>query len=262
MGFLIGTREVRVTPDGLIHLVDLVVAALGISRDDAVAEIRGMVKGGTFPDVKCFKREDSVLVTSGGAEDVLVRLVKMGRGFKGPVVMTMRCFMSQSGPFAPRIREGTVSIPVAEVCAEPPEEAVHDHPDSECQWGEEPQSNAEWSGRLLSDTEWAQTVFLERGEEGAADPPPVLNRHRTRLTDLELDQLEGATEIQAREAQREHFSKIIGWYRGLCEDAVIDEKAKGAFKKVLMDMLPPASRSWADRRARESWRRGVDESLA
>jgi hypothetical protein len=268
MGFVVGGCEIGVTADGLIHLVELVMAALGVDREAAVGEIKGMVEGRFFPDVRCLKREGCVLVTSGGAEDVLVRLVRMGKVFKGDVVMGMRCFMSQNGPFAHRIREGTESIPVRELCPGPA-------------WGEEPVSNAQWDGRLLSDTAWSQPVFIERGGGDSKEEPlkekeeetvkqearayvgeeHPLDRHRTRLTDLELDQLEGATEMQAREGQREHFARVLAWYRELCEDTVMDEAGKGFFKGVLMGMLPGPGRAWADRRAREAWRRGVDGSL-
>lgn len=258
MGFVIGGREIGVTTDGLIRLVDLVMGALGLEREGAEAELREMVASANFPPVRCLRRAGSVLVTSGGAEDVLVRLVKMGRGLKGPVVMAMRCFMSQNGPFAARIREGTESIPVTEVCAEAVEPEV-------CQWGEEPQSSGEWAGRLVGDTEWAHPVFIEQGGEGAKEAPGTgmqpLDRHRVRLTDLELDQLEGATETQAREAQREHYGKILGWYRELCEDAVVDDRARGVFQEALLGMLPSSGRSWADRRAREAWRRDVHATL-
>ena len=265
MGFVVAGREVAVAPDGLIHLVDLTMAALGVTRECARGELRALIKEGGFPGVRCLKRGGDVLVTSGGAEEVLAALLKAGGVFQGPVVMTMRCFMSQNGPFVPRIREGTRAIAAREVCAEP------ESPEPECQWGEEPQSSAEWSARLVGDAEWAHPLFQDPPEGVRATaqpdqpeqlaPPAPLDRHRVRLTDLELDQLEATTEAQAREAQREHFGRLVEWYRALCEDAIIDPNAKELFKRALLGMLPACGRAQADQRAREGWRRGISESL-
>ena len=247
MGFVIGGREIKVTADGLIHLLEFVEGALGVGRESAEDEIKGMVGRGEFPEVRCFRRGEDTLVTSGGAEAVLARLVKMGRALKGPVVMSMRCFMSQNGPFAARIREGTAAIPVAEVCGASGH--VHASP-----------PDAEWSGTLLSDTDWAEVLLAEREPpraDAAEEQAPPLNRHRTRLTDLELDQIEGATEMRALEGRREHYGKVFEWYRELCADTAIDDDARAVFKRVLLDMLPACGRCWTDRHAREAWRKDI-----
>ena len=218
MGFMIGGSEIKVTPDGLIHLVEFVAGALGVSGEAAVEEITGMAGSGECGALRCFRRGEDTLVTSGGAEAVFERLVKMGRVTRTPVVMPMRCFMSQNGPFTPRIHEGTVAVSFAELCEPAPREP-------------------------------AKADIAER------EPP--LNRHRTRLTDLELDQLEAATEMQVLEGGREHYGKVFAWYRELCTDTAIDDDARAVFKRALMDMLPARGRAWTDRRAREAWRRDI-----
>lgn len=225
MGFVVDGREISVTQDGLIHLEDLFMGALGVDREEAAGELRGMIREGTFPDVRCFKRNGIVLVTSGGAEDVLARLHKEGRNPRAGAGAAMRCFMSQKGPFAPRIREGTAQIPASEACP------------------------GEW-------------LFLDMPDTAEQQPQQQpLPRHRVRLTDLELDQLQAATETQAREAQREHFARVLAWYREICEDTVLDPGASDLFKAALMDMLPARGRVQTDRGAREAWRRGVHASL-
>jgi hypothetical protein len=88
------------------------------------------------------------------------------------------------------------------------------------------------------------------------------NRHALRLVGLELEQFRVATERRAREAQREHCGRVTEWYRELCEDTAMDERGKVLFKEALVGMLAAPGRAGAGRRAREAWRRGVDESLA
>jgi hypothetical protein len=233
MGFMVGASEIKVTADGLIHLAEFVMGVLGVSREAAMEEIAGMAGSGVCGVVRCFRRGEDTLVTSGGAEAVLAQLVKMGRLAQAPSVMPMRCFMSQNGPFAPRIQSGTVPVSFSELCEPAPQQAP------------------------MSDTDWASTVFIE---QGPPDQPPPLNRHRTRLTDLELDQLEGATEMRALEGKREHYGRVYEWYRELCADDVIDEEARAVFRGVLLDMLPACGRCWTDRRAREAWRKDLRTS--
>jgi hypothetical protein len=226
MGFVINGREIQVTSDGLIHLVDLVMVALGVDRVGAAEEIKHLVKEGGLPEVRCFKRGEDVLVTSGGAEGVLARLSNLRNGVKGGVLAGMRCFMSQNGPFATRIRDGTVAVPVAEMYAE--KEA--------CQWAEEPPcTNSEWSSRLLRDTEWARVVEAVHHDvpaEPVPEPKPEEPPATSNAPELEMKQVDSVVRLSLRE----HYSDVVTWYREVCADAELDDRAKGVFKAFLLDI--------------------------
>ena len=105
MGFVINCREIQVTSDGLIHLVDLVMVALGVDRVGAAEEIKHLVKEGGLPEVRCFKRGEDVLVTGAGPIGMMAAAVARHAGARTVVLTDINDFrLELAQKVAPGVR--------------------------------------------------------------------------------------------------------------------------------------------------------------
>lgn len=214
--------DVRVTQDGLIFAVDLVMVMTGKSRDDSGKALRN-ISDEIFLSVKFTERK---LPGKGNAHTKLISFkdaLELVMVLPGKVAKETR---TQFANIIQRYMAGDEAL-VNEVHAN----AQSDAP-------------IQQMARASLAAEAAAPAAVEPVQDVQA-----LARKR-KLEELEIEQLELTISIKKREAeveltikQREaefeHASKIASTYRELCQDTVMDNRARLMFKDYFLNMIMP-----------------------
>ena len=203
--------DVRITHDNMIYAVDLVMVMTGLARDQAGLALRRLSEE-TFPSIKMIDRK---LPGKGNAH---TKLVSFKNALELVMVLpgkTAKETRTQFANIIQRYMAGDESL-VREVEANA-------------------QSNAPIQQMARA------SLAAEAAQAMAVDPAPdaqALSRKR-RIEELEIEKMELAITISRREAELDYATKITSTYRDLCQDTVMDTRARLMFKDYYLNLVIP-----------------------
>jgi hypothetical protein len=231
--------DVRITHDNMIYAVDLVMVMTGKNRDDAGKAIRN-ISDETFQSVKFTDRR---LPGKGNAH---TKLVSFKDALELVMVLPGRIAKETRTKFAgiiQRYMAGDESL-VREV-----------------------EANAQSDAPIQQMAR--ASLAAEAAQAMAVDPAPdaqALSRKR-RIEELEIEKMELAITISRREAELQHTisrreaelqhtisrreaeldyaTKITSTYRELCQDTVMDTRARLMFKDYYLNLVIPHTQQQA-----------------